>query len=117
MAIIQVKGGAVLPRARNHNPEDSKMRFNKWIDTLLEEKGIDVEESLTVFKGGDKNAESRELTVGFIVEHIKVTGAETPAMVKNALVRIDFANGDVRDFLAHIGASLWDEADNYIAIV
>lgn len=87
-------------------------RFNKWLDTLIEEKGIDLSEILETRRG----EEGRGLPVSFIVEHIKIAPAGEQAKIKDTLVKIDFLNGDICHYLAHLGAALWEIADEYIAV-
>lgn len=89
------------------------MTFAKWITTLLDEKDIDMDEYLDTYRGD----EFRALPVGFVVEHIKTAPPAERSKIKDMPVRIDFANGDARHFLAHLGAALWEQADEYIAVV
>ena len=89
------------------------MRFGKWLDTFLSEKGIELDEYLDTYRG----EEHRALPVGFITEHIKAAHPDERAKIKSTIVMIDFKNGDVRHYLAHLGAALWEEADRYIAVV
>ncbi len=89
------------------------MRFAKWLTTFLTEKDIELDEYLDTHRG----EEYRALPVGFIVEHMKIAPPKHRAHFKRALVRLDFANADIRDYLAHLGGALWEEADKYIAVV
>lgn len=70
------------------------MKFNKWLDTLVEEKGIDLEDGFIIG--------NNIFDYGFIVEAIKVTSVKEQNMIKNMLVRIDFCNGDIRDYFKHL---------------
>jgi len=79
------------------------MNFIKWLDTFLDEKGIDLEESFTLksSKGTDNI-----ITYGVIVEHIKISSPEEQKQIKEVIVQIDFKNGDVKHFLKHLGQGL-----------
>lgn len=89
------------------------MRFGKWLTTFLEEKGIELDEYLDTYRG----EMHRAMPVGFVTEHIKVATPREREAIKTMLVKIDFVNGDVRDYLAHLGAALWEKADEFIAVV
>jgi hypothetical protein len=86
------------------------MKFGKWIHTLMDEKMIDMEDTVTTCRG-DK---TRELPIGFIVEHMIIAPADERADMKKVLVMIDFKNGDVLHFIAHLGAALWEAADEFL---
>ena len=88
-------------------------RFGKWLDTFLSEKGIDLDEYLDTYRGD----EWRSVPVGFVTEHIKVAPPHEREAIKRTLVVIDFKNGDVRHYLAHLGAALWEKMDEFIAVV
>lgn len=89
------------------------MRFGKWLDTFLSEKGIELDEYLDTYRG----EEFRALPVAFVAEHIKIAPPTEREAIKTMLIKIDFKNGDVRDYLAHLGAALWEQADQYIAVI
>ena len=80
--------------------------FNKWLDTFVEEKGIDLGRILEVKT--DKNTHYFE--VGNIVENIKATTPEEQEEIKNMIIKIDFYNGDVVDYFKHLAQAL---AENY----
>lgn len=77
--------------------------FNKWLDTLIEEKGIDLEEIIEV-EGPEYG--TNFIPVGVVVEHIKTTSPEEKEKIKNVIVLIDFKNGDVVHFLKHLAGAL-----------
>jgi hypothetical protein len=77
--------------------------FAKWIDTLLEEKGIDGEEVLEVeASDGTPNI----IPIASLVEVIKSAPAHERAGIKTMLVKIDFVNGNVRDYLKHLAKAI-----------
>lgn len=80
--------------------------FNSWLDTFIEEKGIDLGQILEVKT--DKNTHYFE--VGNIIENIKATTSEEQEEIKKMIIKIDFYNGDVVDYFKHLAQAL---AQNY----
>lgn len=78
------------------------MGFNKWLDTFLEEKGIDLEQGFELEGSWGTNF----FTYGVVVEAIKNTGKEEQKAIKNMIVKIDFMNGDVRHYFRHLAQAL-----------
>ena len=77
--------------------------FNRWIDTFLDEKGIDGEETLEVeASDGTTNI----IPVGCLVEAFKGTSTGEQRAIKRTLVLIDFKNGDVRHYLTHLAKAI-----------
>lgn len=81
----------------------SSPNFNKWLDTFLEEKGIDLDESFTV--QGETWGDNH-MTYGVVVEHMKIAPKSEQNKIKDMLVKIDFKNGDVRHFLRHLAQAI-----------
>jgi len=77
-------------------------KFNKWIDRFLEEKNIDRYELFTIEKNGNKHI----FEIGHIVDSIKVTSSEEQEEIKKSLIKIDFVNGDIRDYIKHLANAL-----------
>ena len=80
--------------------------FNNWLDTFIEEKGIDLEQILEVKT--EKNTHYFE--VGNVIENIKATTPEEQEEIKKTIIKIDFYNGDVVDYFKHLAQAL---AQNY----
>ena len=78
------------------------MNFNTWIKTLNSEKGIDLEERFEVEGPSGTNS----FNYGVVVEHILITSATEKAAIKEVLVKIDFANGDILDFSRHLARAI-----------
>jgi hypothetical protein len=76
--------------------------FNKWIDTLIEEKNIDLETRFEV--EGDSGTNSIPLAI--VVDCMKKTNEYRQCKIKNILVKIDFMNGDVCHFFKHLAKAL-----------
>lgn len=73
------------------------MTFNKWIDTFLEEKGIEG----NIFKV-DHNDMVHYVEQDKLIEFIKTIPTEQKNQIKSTFVKIDFANGDCLHFLNHL---------------
>ena len=78
------------------------MHFAKWLDTLVEEKGIDPEMLIEV--EGPSGANIMPLEV--VLDAMKATTPGKQAAIKTMIVRIDFANGDVVDYLKHLAQAI-----------
>ena len=76
--------------------------FNSWLDTFIEEKGIDLGQILELKT--DKNTHYFE--VGNIIENIKATTPEEQEEIKKMIIKIDFYNGDVVDYFKHLAQAL-----------
>ncbi len=78
------------------------MTFNKWLDTLIEEKGIELDRTFEIDGPSGLNI----MPLVMIVNAIKSTTGSEQAQIKNTLVRIDFANGDICHFFNHLAGAL-----------
>ena len=78
------------------------MSFDKWLDTFLEEKGIDLGKIIIV----DGEYGANFIPVECVVEAMKATTKEEQAAIKNTLVRIDFMNGNVYHYFEHLAKAL-----------
>ena len=78
------------------------MKFTRWLDTFLSEKGIDMEEVLLVEGPSGEN----HIPVAVLVTMIKHAPANEQQEITDMLVKIDFANGDVRRYLTHLAKAV-----------
>lgn len=78
------------------------MTFEKWLDTFVAEKGIDLEATFQF----DNDDGFNIMPYGVVVEAIKTTTGSERASIKNTIVKIDFANGDVLHFFRFLGRGL-----------
>lgn len=76
--------------------------FDRWIDTFIEEKGIDTEYLLTVEGLLGKNY----IPVGCVIEAMKEAPKNEQQAIKNMIIKIDFVNGDVIDFFRHLAEAI-----------
>lgn len=86
--------------------EKEESAFNKWLDTFIEEKGIDLEQVIEI----KTETNTHYFEVGNIIDNIKATTPEEQAKIKDMIVKIDFYNGDVVDYFRHLAQAL---AENY----
>lgn len=81
------------------------MTFDNWLDTFVEEKGIDTEYEFQVV--GEYTGLNL-IPVGCVIEYIKEQNEMNKAAVKDKLVQIDFHNGDVTDFFKYVAQFMAD---------
>ena len=86
--------------------EKVESAFNKWLDTFIEEKGIDLEQVIEIKTENN----THYFEVGNIIANIKATTPEEQAGIKDMIVKIDFHNGDVVDYFRHLAQAL---AENF----
>ena len=79
------------------------MTFNKWLDTLVEEKGLDTE---MTFEVHGQEWGWNLIPLGAVVEYLKHCDPGTKAAFKTKAVQIDFANGDLVPFFKHLAKAL-----------
>jgi hypothetical protein len=77
--------------------------FAKWLDTFLEEKGVDLEQVLVV--DAPDGTENR-IPVGCLVDAMKGARASERRDIKTLLVKVDFVNGDVIHCLTHLAKAI-----------
>ena len=81
----------------------STTTFQKWLDTFIEEKGIDTEKILEVPGPGGMNF----IPVGSLLDIIKFDAPQHEQMgIKTMIVKIDFLNGDVLDYFKHLAKAI-----------
>jgi hypothetical protein len=83
-------------------PITASPTFDKWLDTFISEKGIDLEETFTVEGPSGENI----IPYGVIVEHMKIAGPAEQAKLKDKIVYLDFKNADIKDFFRHLGQAI-----------
>lgn len=86
--------------------EKVESAFNNWLDTFIEEKGIDLKQVIEI----KTETNIHYFEVGNIIDNIKSTTSEEQAEIKDMIVKIDFYNGDVVDYFRHLAQAL---AENY----
>jgi len=76
------------------------MKFLEWFETFLEEKQIGFQ--MFEFEIGE---DIHVIDSDHVIELIKTAPAHEQAKIKSTLVKIDFADGDVMDFIKHMAWS------------
>ena len=75
------------------------MKFEKWLDTLVNEKGLDLDHT---FEYNGPVYGMNMIPLEAVVEQIKAFHPQTQEMTKKRLVEIDFKNGDVMHFFGSL---------------
>lgn len=78
------------------------MGFKQWLDTFIEEKGIDTDRLLEA----EGESGTNFIPVECVIESMKLTVGREQQQIKNILVKIDFMNGDVYHFLNHLAQAM-----------
>ena len=78
------------------------MTFKNWRDTFIKEKGLDT--GLTLLADGPSGV--NHIPCQVVVEHMYVAPKHEQEQIKNVIVQIDFANGDVMDFFKHLAKAI-----------
>jgi hypothetical protein len=78
------------------------MTFAKWLDTFTAEKGLDMEQVFNVAGASGNNS----IPLGCVIEAIKSAPAHEQAGIKSMIVKIDFRNGDVCRYFAHLAQAI-----------
>jgi hypothetical protein len=63
-----------------------KTAFTNWLNTFIEEKGIDTEEILEV----EGKSGTNFIPVSVLLEHIKIAPTKEQQEIKTIIVKIDF---------------------------
>jgi hypothetical protein len=79
--------------------------FNNWLDTFIDEKNINKNDTFEINKNGTLNI----ISYGSIIDHIKITSKQEQEQIKKTIVKIDFFNGDVLHFFRHLGQAIAKE--------
>ena len=78
------------------------MNFPKWLDTFIDEKGIDTDRTFEV----DGPSGVNFIPVACVIEAIKQTVGVEQNQIKSTIVKIDFMNGDVYHFFNHLAGAM-----------
>ena len=84
------------------DPLKASRTFNKWFDTFIAEKGIDLEQVFTIEGPSGPN----HMTYQNVVDVIKQAPPHEKVGIKDTLVMIDFRNGDVLDYFRHLAQAI-----------
>ena len=76
------------------------MKFEKWLETFVEEKGFDKE--CTLFEAEDKLGTLHIVDLGHLIEVIKTAAPSEKSKIKDTIVKLDFLNGDIKHFFQYL---------------
>lgn len=79
------------------------MTFDKWLDTLIEEKGLG---EFQTFEVNGPDGLANFIPLGCIVSAIKDAPGHEQTAIRNTLVKIDFANGDITHYFKHLAQAI-----------
>ena len=78
------------------------LQMREYLETLLEEKGIQLDTPIEVMGASGINL----MSVGVVVEHIAIAPKHEQKKIRDILVQIDFKNGDILHFFKHLAQAL-----------
>ena len=76
--------------------------MRNYLNTLVAEKGLDQEATIIEVEGAEWG--TNFIPLGCVIDFIMESGKANQAAVKDTLVKIDFANGDVMHFFKHVAS-------------
>lgn len=76
--------------------------FQRWLDTFLDEKGLDLDATIAV----EGPSWTNWLTYADVVHAMKVTSAAEQKSLKTLLVKADFVNHDIRKVLKRLAQAI-----------
>lgn len=77
--------------------------FASWLDTFIDEKGLDLEHRFDV-EGSQWGNNS--IPLGCVVDVAKRCSSEEQAHIKRTLVQLGFHNSDVLSFFEHLAKGM-----------
>ena len=78
------------------------MKFTEWLDTFIQEKELDTETPITVQGPSGPNY----MTAQNVLDAIKQAPSHEQDAIKIMLIRIDFANASVLNYLKHLAKAI-----------
>lgn len=77
-------------------------RFAQWLDTFVEEKGLDPERIFEVEGPSGLNF----IPLGVVASAMKAAPASEQEAIKAMLVKLDFINADCNGYFKHLAKAL-----------
>jgi len=78
------------------------MNFSQWLDTLVQEKNINLEESFEVMGNSGLNF----MDLHNVVAHMKIAPKSEQEAIKNTIVKLDFYNQPIVPYFKHLAQAL-----------
>lgn len=85
-----------------YTKSQKNQRFNKFIDTFIEEKNIDIFHLLEVEGESGLNL----ISIKSVVSEMKRTNEIEQKEIYNTLVELDFINADIVHYFKHLAQAL-----------
>lgn len=85
-----------------HEEQDKKI-FNEWLDTFISEKRVCTE---TLFRIDGPDWGMNLIPFEVVLEHIRIASPDIQTKIKDELVRLDFANGNVMDYFRFLAVTI-----------
>lgn len=79
------------------------MNFSTWLDTFVEEKGLDTE---FVIKVTGETGLMNHIPLGILLDVIKEAPTREQLGIKAEIVRLDFLNADVMGYFEHLAKAI-----------
>ena len=78
------------------------MNFQEWLNTFLQEKGIDLEEGFEIEGPSGIN----HMMYLHVVDAMLATSEEEQKSLKTVLVKLDFIHHDIKSYLRHLAQAI-----------
>jgi hypothetical protein len=91
-----------LIQYKHKDKQLKEAKMKKWLETLIEEKNIDMQALIEV----EGNSGVNIMPLQMVVDAVVGAGKPEQAQIKNTLVKIDFMNGDIMHFFKHLAGAL-----------
>jgi hypothetical protein len=85
------------------------MNFNDWLDTFVDEKGLDPNHLFDFVVDGQAHI----FALAVVIEYIKNVDRATKRTIKKNIVYIDFKNGDVMHFFEYMAKGIAQQHGNW----
>jgi hypothetical protein len=76
--------------------------FERWLDTFIEEKGIDPDDNLEVEGPSGLNI----MPIGVLLDAIKAAPAHEQEEIKAMIVQLDFVNARILPYFKHLAKAV-----------
>jgi hypothetical protein len=90
------------PSTRRPTERPEKMTFTKWLDTMISEKGINLDRMFSVEGPSGPN----HMTLAIVVEAIKGAAAHEQTGIKKMLIKLDFLNQPIAPYFEHLARAI-----------
>lgn len=85
--------------------------FATWLDTFLDEKGIDPESYTFIVETPGKFWDTHIIPLESVIAAAKGVSAAEQLVIKNTLVKLDFCNQPVVPYFQHLANALAEAFD------